>query len=29
MPEPSSQEQVSRMISGYWISQAIYVAAKR
>jgi len=28
MPEPSPQEQISRMLSGYWISQALYVAAK-
>jgi hypothetical protein len=26
--EPSPQEQISRMLSGYWISQALYVAAK-
>jgi len=28
MPEPSPQEQISRMLTGYWISQALYVAAK-
>jgi ubiquinone/menaquinone biosynthesis C-methylase UbiE len=28
MPEVPPQEQISRMLSGYWISQALYVAAK-
>jgi len=28
MEQPSPQEQISRMLSGYWISQALYVAAK-
>jgi hypothetical protein len=28
MNEPSPQEQISRMLTGYWISQALYVAAK-
>jgi hypothetical protein len=26
--EPSPQEQISRMLTGYWITQALYVAAK-
>jgi ubiquinone/menaquinone biosynthesis C-methylase UbiE len=28
MPEASPQEQINRMLSGYWISQALYVTAK-
>ena len=28
MPEPSPQDQMARMITGYWVSQMIYVAAK-
>jgi SAM-dependent methyltransferase len=28
MEKPSPQEQISRMLTGYWISQALYVAAK-
>jgi hypothetical protein len=28
MDEPSPQQQLMRMISGYWLTQAIYVAAK-
>ena len=28
MSEPLPQEQISRMLTGYWISQALYVAAK-
>lgn len=28
MPEPSVQDQVARLASGYWHTQAIYVAAK-
>src|SRR5262249_25636269 len=28
MVEPSPQQQITRMLSGYWVSQAIYVAAK-
>ncbi len=28
MPEPSPQDQVARLASGYWHTQAIYVAAK-
>ncbi len=28
MSEPTAQQQLSQMITGYWISQAIYVAAK-
>ncbi len=28
MQSPSPHDQISRMLSGYWISQAIYVAAK-
>lgn len=28
MTQPSPQEQLSRLISGYWLSQAVYVAAK-
>jgi ubiquinone/menaquinone biosynthesis C-methylase UbiE len=28
MSEPSAHEQLDRMITGYWISQAIYAAAK-
>jgi hypothetical protein len=28
MPDLSPQEQISRMLTGYWLSQALYVAAK-
>ncbi|MFT5303143.1 MAG: hypothetical protein ACI814_003962 [Mariniblastus sp.] len=28
MPNPSPPQQLDRMITGYWVSQAIYVAAK-
>jgi hypothetical protein len=28
MPEPAPQEQMARMVAGYWVSQAIHVAAK-
>lgn len=28
MPEPTPQQHISRMLTGYWLSQAIYVAAK-
>jgi hypothetical protein len=28
VPEPSPQDQVTRLASGYWHTQAIYVAAK-
>lgn len=28
MSEPSPQEQIARLMSGYWISQGLYVAAK-
>ncbi|MBM4068586.1 MAG: methyltransferase [Planctomycetes bacterium] len=28
MPESTPQEQISRMLTGYWLSQALYVAAK-
>ncbi|SIO58037.1 Dimerisation domain-containing protein [Singulisphaera sp. GP187] len=28
MPEPTAQDQMARMITGSWISQAVYVAAK-
>jgi predicted Rossmann fold nucleotide-binding protein DprA/Smf involved in DNA uptake len=28
MTQPTPQDQLARMITGYWISQAIYVAAK-
>lgn len=28
MPEPAPQEQMARMVVGYWVSQSIYVAAK-
>jgi Dimerisation domain len=28
MTQPTPQEQLARMITGYWTSQAIYVAAK-
>src|SRR5271166_3165818 len=28
MSEPSPPEQLARMVTGYWISQSIYVAAK-
>src|SRR5438093_181811 len=28
MAELSPQQQISRMLSGYWVSQAVYVAAK-
>ncbi len=28
MPEPQHHEQMMRMMTGYWVSQAIYVAAK-
>jgi ubiquinone/menaquinone biosynthesis C-methylase UbiE len=28
MEQPSPQEQISKMLTGYWISQALYVAAK-
>jgi hypothetical protein len=28
MAEPTPQEHISRMLTGYWLSQAIYVAAK-
>jgi len=28
METPSPQQQIGRMLSGYWISQAVYVAAK-
>ena len=28
MPEPTAQDQMARMITGYWVSQMIYVAAK-
>ena len=28
MPEPSPPDQVARLASGYWHTQAIYVAAK-
>src|SRR5262245_5743948 len=28
MDQPSPQEQMNRMLTGYWISQALYVAAK-
>src|SRR5438874_1925827 len=28
MKEPSPQEQINRMLTGYWISQALYVAAE-
>jgi ubiquinone/menaquinone biosynthesis C-methylase UbiE len=28
MAQPSPQEQISRMLTGYWVSQALYVAAK-
>jgi hypothetical protein len=28
MPEPSPQQQMIRMLGGYWISQALHVAAK-
>src|SRR5688572_4545285 len=26
--QPTPQEQISRMLTGYWLSQALYVAAK-
>lgn len=28
MTAPSPQEQINRMLTGYWVSQALYVAAK-
>lgn len=28
MKEPSPQEQINRMLTGYWLSQSLYVAAK-
>jgi hypothetical protein len=28
MAEPSPQEQIGGMLTGYWVSQAVYVAAK-
>lgn len=28
MPEPTAQDQMARMITGSWLSQAVYVAAK-
>ena len=28
MDKPAANQELSRMISGYWISQAVYVAAK-
>src|SRR5689334_7218623 len=28
MSQPSPQDQVARMLSGYWLSQAVYVAVK-
>ena len=28
MPEPTPQDQMARMITGTWISQSVYVAAK-
>jgi len=28
MAQPTDREQISRMLTGYWVSQALYVAAK-
>jgi len=28
MEQPTPQQQISRMLTGYWVSQALYVAAK-
>ena len=28
MPEPTPQDRMARMITGYWVSQAIYAAAR-
>lgn len=28
MPEPTPQDQMARMIAGYWVSQMVYVPAK-
>ena len=28
MPQPTPQDAMARMVTGYWVSQMVYVAAK-